>query len=75
MVLEGLKYKKITFETITRARDNIFGKYRHISESRFTSKIYSFSVQNHKMRSEQTSVFTKVFIYDTCIRKMLKQNI
>ena len=31
MVLEGLKYKKLTYETITRARDITFAKYRPIS--------------------------------------------
>ena len=61
MVLEGLKYKLLAFETITHVRDNTFAKYRHVSESRFTSKMCSFSVQNHKLRSEQKSIFVKVF--------------
>ena len=44
MVLEGLKYNILAYETITRAHDNIFAKYRPISESRFISKMCSFSV-------------------------------
>ena len=70
MVLEGLKYKMLAFETFACARDSTFVKDRLISKSRFTSKMCSSSVQNHKLRSEQMSVFAKVFEYYTCIRKI-----
>ena len=73
MVLEGLKYKKFAFETIARARDSTFAKYRHFSKSCFTSKMCSFSVQNHKICSKQRYIFTNVFEYDTCIRETSKQ--
>ena len=69
MVLEGLKNKILASETIARDHDMFFAKDRHFSKSCFTSKMCSFSVQNHKLRSEQRSFFTKVFGYDTCIRK------
>ena len=39
MVLEGLKFQILAFETLTRAHDNTFVKYRPVSESRFISKI------------------------------------
>ena len=64
MVLEGLKYKMLAFETFAHARDNTFVKDRHISKSCFNNKICSFSVQNHKICSEQRSVF------DTCIQEI-----
>ena len=72
MVLEGLKYKILVFKTLARARNNTFAKYRLISKSQFTNKMCSFSVQNHKLCSEQGSIFVKVFRYDTCIRKISK---
>ena len=62
-----LKFKNLAYETLARAHDNTFAKYRHMSESRFTNKMCSFSVQNDKMRFEQMSVFTNIFLYDTCI--------
>ena len=54
MVLEGLNSKKLASETYAHARDNTFAKDRFISESRFTSNMYSFNVQNHNIRSEQS---------------------
>ena len=73
MVLEGLKYKILASETLTYAHDSTFAKDRHFSELCFTSKMCSFSVQNHKMCYEQRSVFTNVFLYDTCIQEISKQ--
>ena len=67
MVLEGLKYKILAFETITCTHDSTFAKYQYFSKSCYINKMCSFSVQNHKICSEQRSVFTKVVGYDTCI--------
>ena len=71
MVIEGPKFQFLASGTLARAHDTIFPKYRSSSETRFTSKICSFSVQNDKVRSEQRSIFVKVFGYDRGIRKCL----
>ena len=56
----------------TKLAGSTFVKDRQFSKSCFTSKMCSFSVQNHKMCSEQRSVFTNVFLYDTCIQEISK---
>ena len=74
MVLEGLKFKNLASETLAHAHDNTFAKDRPISESRFTNKMCSFSVQNDKICSVQRSFLVNIFGYDTCIRTISKQN-
>ena len=69
MVIEGPKFQFLAFGTFTHARDIISPKDRLSSETRVTSKMYSFSVWNDKMCSEQRSVFVKIFGYDRGIRK------
>ena len=71
MVIEGPTFQFLASGTPTRARDTIFPKDRLSSETRFTSKMCSFSVQNDKIRSKQRSIFVKVFGYDRGIRKCL----
>ena len=39
MVLEGLKFRILAFETIAHAHDNIFVKYRAVSESHIINKM------------------------------------
>ena len=64
MALEGLKYNILASETLACAHDSTFDNDRHFSKSCFSSKIRSFS--------EQRSVFTKVFIYETYVHEMYK---
>ena len=61
MIIEGLKFQFLTSEVFTRARDTIFAINCLISESHFTDKMCSFSVQNDKIHSEQNSIFVEVF--------------
>ena len=61
MRLEGLKFKLLVFGAIGI---HYFPKFDILSETRFTSKMCPFSVQNVKIRSEQISIFVKVFRYD-----------
>ena len=72
MVLDGLKFKILAFDTLTCAHGSTFVKDRCVSESCFNSKMYSFSVQNQKICSERRSVFTNGFVYDTCIQEISK---
>ena len=75
MVIKELKFHSLASGMSTRAQNTIFAKYWHSSESRFTSKMCSFSVRNHKIRSEQRFISIKVFRYDMSIWKMSKTNI
>ena len=69
MIIEGLTFQFLASGALARARDTIFPKDRPSSKTRFTSKMWPFSVQNDKVCSEQRSVFVKVFGYDRGIRK------